>query len=60
MYDEINNYYKITSYELPDWELSLNNNSPFFVFYKGTQSGDLVIQKAQELTDEEKIDIFFK
>lgn len=58
VYDEINNYYKITSYELPDWELSLNNNSPFFVFYKGTQSGDLVIQKAQELTDEEKIDIF--
>ena len=30
VYDEINNYYKITSYELPDWELSLNNNSPFF------------------------------
>lgn len=53
-------FYQILSVSDSTRKLQLNNTSGnnYFAFYTGNQAGDLVIQKAQELTDEEKIDIF--
>lgn len=39
-------------------QLNINSGDNYFAFYTSNQAGNLVIQKAQELTDEEKIDIF--
>lgn len=53
-------FYQILSVSDSTRKLQLNNTSGnnYFAFYTGNQAGNLVIQKAQELTDEEKIDIF--
>jgi len=53
-------FYQILSVSDSTRKLQLNNTSGnnYFAFYTSNQAGNLVIQKAQELTDEEKIDIF--
>ena len=53
-------FYQILSVSDSTRKLQLNNTSGnnYFAFYTSNQAGNLVIQKAQGLTDEEKIDIF--
>lgn len=53
-------FYEISSVSDSTRKLQLNNTSGnnYFAFYTNNQAGDLIIQKAQELTDEERVDIF--
>lgn len=53
-------FYEISSVSDSTRKLQLNNTSGnnYFAFYTSNQAGDLIIQKAQELTDEERVDIF--
>lgn len=53
-------FYEISSISDSTRKLQLNNTSGnnYFAFYTNNQAGDLIIQKAQELTDEERVDIF--
>lgn len=48
-------FYEISSVSDSTRKLQLNNTSGnnYFAFYTNNQAGDLIIQKAQELTDEE-------
>lgn len=48
-------FYEISSVSDSTRKLQLNNTSGnnYFAFYTSNQAGDLIIQKAQELTDEE-------